>query len=155
MLQHHHWRKELIFRTLQRCSVRCRSRGCSVVVFPWTTKTEEGRGPKAVLSHVASLPSLARSPLPLYTTLWPIWRFSTNLCLLCGSSHDKHNVQSQPVHLIRVFCLLRKGNRKRLESMINETWFQLLFTRWHAKRCKNNSLSKTQISQDSVHYDVL
>ena len=37
---------------------------------------------------------------------------------------------------------------------VNEPWFQLLFARWRAKRCKDKSLSKIHISQDGVQYGV-
>ena len=38
--------------------------------------------------------------------------------------------------------------------LTNEEQFQLLFTKWRAKRCLEKSWFKTQISQDGVKYGV-
>ena len=69
------------------------------------------------------------------------------LCRRHEKCCDDSDSQEPCIDSFRLFWVISFGCFEK-----NEPWFQLLFARWRAKRCKDKSLSKTQISQITRWY---
>ena len=106
------------------------------------------------LHMLHSLAAMNYSVSPVWGHQWPLGPITIVLLLLCelglqSSLCDTFCSKEEEETPLSLTCLASPQVKKSLRHMFasnqiqnNEPWFQLLFARWRAKRCKDKSLSK-------------